>query len=137
EFFAKHMVIVVAPGITGDPAVRTCLRARWRRRIGWRGERRVVVERAHNHTARTLHGMRGRTSPRVMQVAHFPRVAALEPILQMRKLRKLRGGSDAAEIESRCACELNGPPSEIGVRHGSILVGQAPACLVLILAAPA
>src|SRR4029077_275693 len=81
--------------------------------------------------------MRGRTSARVMQVAHSPRVAALEPILQMRKLRKLRGGSDAAEIESRCACELNGPPSEIGVRHGSILLGQAPACLVLILAAPA
>ena len=50
-----------------------------------------------------------------MQVAHFARVAALEPLLQMRKLGKFRGGSDAAEIESRRAGELNGPRRGIGV----------------------
>jgi hypothetical protein len=35
-----------------------------------------------------------------MQVAHFARMAALEPFIDMRKLGKFRGGSDAAEIKS-------------------------------------
>jgi hypothetical protein len=52
----------------------------------------------------------------------------------MRKLGKLHCGSDAAEIESRRACELNRPRRGIAVRHGLILVGQASACLVLIFA---
>ena len=69
-----------------------------------------------------------------MQVAHFAGVAALEPLFKMRQFRKLRGGSDAAQIESHRVRKLNRPRRRIIVRHGKILVGRASACLLLIFA---
>jgi len=72
-----------------------------------------------------------------MQVAHFSRMSALEPLVQMRKLGKLGSGSNAAEIEPRCARQLKGTRRGIGICHGLILVGRASACLLLIFAAAA
>src|SRR6266436_2576561 len=66
-----------------------------------------------------------------MQVAHFPRVAAVEPLIQMSKFGKLRGGSDAAKIKSLCACKFNCARRRVAMTHGSILVGRASACLLL------
>src|SRR5579863_3154870 len=50
----------------------------------------------------------------------------------MRKLGKLCGRSDAAEIESQFPRKIHGPRRGVSVGHGSILIGQASACLVLI-----
>jgi hypothetical protein len=104
--------------------------------IDRRGKRRVVIERADDHAARAP------ASPAWANAAARHASSAFRPHGRARAsladapARETHCGSDAAEIESRLDREFDGPCREIGICHGSILVGRASACLLLIFAMP-
>src|SRR6266481_247356 len=99
ELFAKHVVIVVAPGIARDPSARPVWRGDFIRHPGGVGKRSVVIERADNDATRALYDMRRRVAPLVMEITHFPSVAPREPLLEVREFRKFLSPCNAAQIE--------------------------------------
>ena len=121
ELFAKHVVIVVVPGIARDPSTRPVLRCNFIRHSGGVGKRSVVIERADNDAPRTQHGMRRRLAPLVVQITHFPRVALREPLLEVREFWEFLSRRDAAQIESQGACDFDDQGGAFGARHAPIL----------------
>src|SRR5438445_13555136 len=82
EFVAEDHVVVIAPGVTRNPAARlpACSLSR---SFGRNGIGCVVVESADNDASSVCKHPRNARATRIMQVLHETAVAALEPLPQM------------------------------------------------------
>src|SRR6202045_5324894 len=93
-------MIVVAPGITGNPPSRLAIFA-LRHWVGGKRPRGVVVEQAHDGATDPRHGSLEIGSPGIREVLHFARVATGEPLRHPRQFGKLFGADNAAAVETQ------------------------------------
>src|SRR2546429_496572 len=106
----QHIMIVVAPGVTRNPAPRVMLLAsgfsvqgKWV--IG------VVVEQANDNALYSRHSPARIFTARVEKIVHFSGVTAFEPVLGVFELREFFRADHAAQVESdplRLLCNPNG-----------------------------
>ena len=96
----QYIVIVVAPGIAGNPTARFVV-LEGQRRIGGEGPLRVVVEQADDSALNSRHRGLGIASPRIREVLHFAGVATGEPLGRPIQFRKFFRPHYAAQVESQ------------------------------------
>src|SRR5580658_4311083 len=116
ELLVKDFVVILPPGIAGNPAARfasflpKCID---RSRSG-----RIVVQGTDDDAAQARDDAWGIAAARVRQVLHLTGVAAGEPLSCQIQLSKRLGARDSAKIKSAGACSLDDPRGFGGAVHG-------------------
>jgi len=96
----QRIVIIVAPGITGNPPTRVAV-IDGQRRIGGKRLRGVVVEQTNDGAPDAGHGGLGIGSPGICEVLHFAGVAPGEPLGHPLQFGKLFRADHAAKVETQ------------------------------------